>query len=203
MEETKAQRLETSKTHSSSSSSSSIVFPSKEEVKRDTFSSISTLPSFQSLIILCLATRILFAIIITTSFTPDEYYQGVEEAYRVAYKDTPEGASIQPTWEWTNKYRIRSYALILPYIAWFSLGRFLGIDTTAFVWLGPRLLQAVMAAIGDVCLYKVSERLGGELFAVFVLLTHLNSWSALYMMSRTIANSTEAVLLLIGLYIWY
>ena len=162
-----------------------------------------SLPSLYSIIFLCVSIRVLFAVTITTSFTPDEYYQGVEEAYRIVYRDTPQAASIQPTWEWTGEYKIRSYALILPYMALFSVGRLLNIDSTAYISVGPRVLQAVMAVMGDVCLYKVSERLGGQLFALYALLVQLSSWSMLYMMSRTIANSTETVLILFGLYVWY
>ena len=153
LEETKSQRQDAEVSSAVPTSSSS----SSSHLRKNAHNE-NSLPSFNSMIILCVSIRILLAITIITSFTPDEYYQGVEEAYRIVYKDTTttttttsgRATSIQPTWEWTSEYRIRSYALILPYMALFSIGKYLCVDSTAFVSVGPRVLQGIMASIGDV-----------------------------------------------------
>ena len=113
--------------------------------------------SWTNALLLAFVVRITFAMIICTSFTPDEYYQGVEQAYRTIY-----GSSGKPTWEWTPEYRIRSYVMILPYIILFAIGKTLGIDSIFYVTVGPRLVQGTMTAISDVCLYSICRSLGGS-----------------------------------------
>ena len=64
--------------------------------------------------------RIIYALITITSFAPDEYYQTVEQAYKIIYR-----TDISSTWEWWPNNKLRSYVLILPYIILFRLAKIL------------------------------------------------------------------------------
>ena len=141
--------------------------------------------------------HLFFSVCTRTTYVPDEYHQGVEQAYNIVYDTKSVG-----TWEWRPKYQIRSYVLILPYILFFHVGKLLDVDNAMFVSMGPRIIQGLMAAVGDLYLFRLSAALGGDIFALYTLTVHLCSWSVCYMMSRTLANSTETVLLVIGLYYW-
>ena len=64
----------------------------------------------------------------------------------------------------------------------------------------PRMLQGVIAAFGDLYLYKLSALLTGRATAQWTLLCQTLSWFMLYCSTRTLTNSTETVLCTIALY---
>jgi len=68
--------------------------------------------------------------------------------------------------------------------------------------LVPRLVQAILAAVGDVFLFKLTRLLYGERIAYWTLISWALSWFGFFCMTRTLANSLETVLLLIGLFFY-
>jgi phosphatidylinositol glycan class B len=77
-------------------------------------------PRFAQILKWSLAWRLVFALLLRSTFVPDEYYQSVEAAYQLVFR---EGIS---TWEWEPANQIRSYLYTAPYMALFALLKFVG-----------------------------------------------------------------------------
>ena len=77
---------------------------------------------------------------------PDETWQSVEISHRIAF-----GYGYQ-TWEWRLPQPIRSYAHPLIFVPGLYLLKVMGWDSPQMVVLLPRITQAVISAVGDVCL---------------------------------------------------
>ena len=121
----------------------------------------SSLPSsllpFLSLFLPFLLLRCVTAVVLRTYFNPDEPWQSLEVAYSVVWP--PYG---HRTWEWTPTARIRGWAHVLPFVAFYRALRALHVDTAFTVAYGPRLLQAVLVAVADAHFYRLAVRLIGE-----------------------------------------
>lgn len=143
------------------------------------------------------------ALLCVTSFVPDEYYQGVEPAYKQVY-----GQGIS-SWEWEPGYRIRSFLNIQAYVWVFQALRAWGLDSPLWFSLGPRLLQGGLAAISDILLYDLIHKTATlpkvrrEQAALLTVVLHLGNWCWLYCSTRTLANSTETIILIVVLYLLY
>ena len=150
--------------------------------------------------------RIFWALIISTSFVPDEYYQTIHPAniLHAGRKNAPFGN----TWEWQDEFRIRSFVPILPYLLFYHLRNisrpYLEFLSSEIVIIqGSRFLNAIISSFSDFALYTIVLRMThSNALSICILLTHLLSWSASYCLSRTLANSTETALVIIGLYLW-
>jgi phosphatidylinositol glycan class B len=157
-----------------------------------------------AIIVFVILYRAFWGLIIATSFVPDEYYQTIEPAFNLTFGDSDLGLS--KTWEWNDDYRIRSFVLLLPYLLFFQFKRLLtdhfGVFLpTIIVSRGPRLIQSLLTAYSDTLLYIIMQKISGSnYFAGLALIVHLLAWSASYCLSRTLANSTETALLIIGIY---
>ncbi|CAG5121205.1 unnamed protein product [Candidula unifasciata] len=97
------------------------------------------------------------------------------------------------TWEWREGLRGYSYPLV--FAVFYKVLSLLGLDSRILLIKIPRLVQAVIAAWGDLCLYKLSSKLSGRATAQWTLLCHLLSWFTIYCCTRTLTNSTETVLI--------
>ncbi|RUS70394.1 hypothetical protein EGW08_021838 [Elysia chlorotica] len=75
----------------------------------------------------------------------------------------------------------------------------LGLDSRFLLIKLPRLVQAFIAAWGDLHLYKLSSQLAGRSTAQWTLLCQLMSWFTIYCCTRTLSNSTETSLIIIAL----
>ncbi len=65
----------------------------------------------------------------------------------------------------------------------------------------PRLMQAVLAALSDLYLFRLTRTLRGNADAAWWTLTcQLTSWFTFYCATRTLTNSTETALTTIALY---
>ena len=147
-----------------------------------------------------------------TNYHPDEFYQSTEAAYRVVYDNGFK------SWEWDKSYQIRSYSLILPYIIYFYVLKLLNCDFTLLIVNGPSIIQAIITAISDSCLYIIMNKFTQRYLIKdndndnnnnnksnkfwnslpsWCLITHLCSWSWSFMGCRTLANTLETSLLLI------
>eukprot|EP00850_Spirogloea_muscicola_P018611 SM000172S03084 [mRNA] locus=s172:193184:196341:+ [translate_table: standard] len=68
--------------------------------------------------------------------------------------------------------------------------------------LAPRLLQAAMAAVGDLHLHRLAARLHGQRAADWALACQLASWFTLFCSTRTFSSCAEAALTTAGLALW-
>ncbi|CAM6090733.1 unnamed protein product [Calypogeia fissa] len=107
----------------------------------------------------CLAFRLLNAFLVRTYFNPDEHWQALEVAHRMVF------GYGHLTWEW--KRGIRSYVHPLIFAALYKLLALMGLDTPWIMARAPRLFQALVAAVGDLYLFKLSFRLFGRKTAYF------------------------------------
>lgn len=163
----------------------------------------------KTLLVVCFAAatyRIFWAFAITTLFVPDEYYQTVEPSKKI-FDGTFE-SGLNSTWEWRDEYRIRSFVPLLPYLLLHHLKFFGKIFPTFFsseilALKGPRLMNSLISSCSDLAFFFILEKFTKSSgIAFFVLCVHLFSWSASYCLSRTLANSTETALIIIGLFFW-
>ncbi|GKV22306.1 hypothetical protein SLEP1_g32188 [Rubroshorea leprosula] len=143
---------------------------------------------------LCLAFRIVNALFIQTYFNPDEHWQALEVAHRIVF------GYGHLTWEWEKG--IRSYLHPLLFALLYKVLALLGLDTPWFMIKAPRLLQSVFSAVGDLYLYKLSHVLFGHCVAKWALFSQLANWFMFFCFNRTLSNSFETVLTLVGLYHW-
>ena len=150
--------------------------------------------------------RIFWAFAIVTLFVPDEYYQTVEPSKKIF--DGTFKSGVSSTWEWRDEYRIRSFVPLLPYLL---LHKFKYIWRTCYasypteilVLKGPRLMNSLMSSCSDLAFFLILEKFTkSKAVALFILFVHLFSWSASYCLSRTLANSSETALIIIGLFFW-
>ncbi|WCJ32280.1 GPI mannosyltransferase 3 [Euphorbia peplus] len=143
---------------------------------------------------LCLAFRIANSLLIQTYFNPDEHWQSLEVAHRVVF------GYGHLTWEW--KKGIRSYLHPMVFASLFKFLALLGLDTPWFMAKTPRLLQALFSAVGDLYLYKLSHVLFDYSVAKWALFSQLTNWFMFFCFNRTLSNSLETVLTVMGLYYW-
>lgn len=151
-----------------------------------------------TLVLLFLAYRILNALLVETFHVPDEYWQSLEVAHRAVF-----GYGFL-TWEWQPSATLRSFlhpglfALLYQFVQWTSLD---AIWPSSVVIL-PKLLQALLAALGDVCLYLFVSRNYGKSNAVWYMMVNFTNWFLLHNLTRTLANSIETTLFSIFLCYW-
>ncbi|AQK67788.1 Alg9-like mannosyltransferase family [Zea mays] len=98
---------------------------------------------------LALAFRAANALLVRTYFNPDEHWQCLEVAHRVAF------GYGHLTWEW--KRGLRSYLHPLIFAALYKTLALLHLDTPWVMVMAPRLVQSLFAAFGDLYLYKLSK----------------------------------------------
>ncbi|KAL8037256.1 hypothetical protein ABFX02_11G028400 [Erythranthe guttata] len=150
--------------------------------------------SSHKIFLLCLVTRIINSLFVQTYFNPDEHWQSLEVAHRIAF------GYGHLTWEW--KKGIRSYLHPVLFAALYKVLSFLHLDTPWFMIRAPRLLQSVSAAIGDHYLYELSRVLFGNNVASWALFAQLTNWFVFFSITRTLSNSLETVLTVVSLYYW-
>ena len=152
------------------------------------------------------AYRVYWACVISTSFVPDEYYQTIEPAYNLLHRNAD--TTLFDTWEWRDDYRIRSYVPIIPYLLLYQiisiLKNYAGIFLPEIlITKGPRLINGLLSSYGDILLFRILQRISNSnAIASVILCVHLFSWSCSYCLSRTLINSTETALLIIGVFFW-
>ncbi|SPQ93664.1 unnamed protein product (mitochondrion) [Plasmodiophora brassicae] len=146
--------------------------------------------------VVCGIVRVAGALFVKTYFNPDEYWQGPEVAHRVVF-----GYGYL-TWEWQPFARIRGFAHPAIFAIFFKILQLLSLDTPAIIRVTPRLVQAAIATIGDVFLYKLANRWFGSRVATLSLFCQLVNWFYFYCIVRTFSNSVETILTLIALFYW-
>ncbi|KAL6980644.1 Mannosyltransferase aptg1 [Sarracenia purpurea var. burkii] len=150
--------------------------------------------SCRRIFIICLAIRMVNSLLVQTYFNPDEHWQSLEVAHRISF------GYGHLTWEW--KKGIRSYLHPMVFALLYKILSLFHLDTPLFMRKAPRLLQSIFSAVGDLYLYKLSHVLFGEHVAQWALFSQLTNWFMFYCFTRTLSNSLETVLTLVGLYYW-
>ncbi|KAL5697329.1 Mannosyltransferase aptg1 [Ranunculus cassubicifolius] len=167
-------------------------FPKKQY--QDSIKSSSVFSSPKKLFTLCLIFRMVNALLIQTYFNPDEHWQALEVAHRIAF-----GYGYL-TWEWSKG--IRSYLHPMVFVFLYKVLGFFHLDNPMLMAKAPRVLQSIFSAIGDLYLYNFSHRIFGERIALWALFAQLINWFMFFCFTRTLSNSLETVLTLISLYYW-
>ncbi|KAK7207622.1 Alg9-like mannosyltransferase family-domain-containing protein [Myxozyma melibiosi] len=150
---------------------------------------LSSVPLFLEL----LAFRIVNALITTTYFQPDEFWQSLEPAHLAVFRYG------YLTWEWRSALRSFAHPLIFTVIyqvsEWLDLG-------AAGVIYGPKVVQAVFAALSDYATYKLANRLYGDRIARITLFCTITSVFNFFVSVRTFSNSLESTICVCALNFW-
>ncbi|XP_078443491.1 alg9-like mannosyltransferase family isoform X2 [Wolffia australiana] len=144
---------------------------------------------------LCLLFRIVNSLLVQTYFNPDEHWQALEVAHRVAF------GYGHLTWEW--KEGIRSYLHPMVFLLLYKILYFLHLDDVPWVMIkSPRLLQSFFASFGDLYVYKLSYLLFNKSVAQWTLFCQLTCWFMFFCIPRTLSNSLETVLTVVSVFYW-
>ncbi|XP_077475875.1 GPI alpha-1,2-mannosyltransferase 3-like isoform X2 [Stigmatopora argus] len=135
--------------------------------------------------------RVLNCFLVQSSFVPDEYWQSVEVAHRMAFNYG------HLTWEW--KEGIRGYGYPLFFAAIYKMLHWISCDSVhLLIWL-PRLLHALVTAFADFKFFRLVGQLEKTDDVKWTLFAHLCSWFTWYSCSRTLSNSVEGALTCLAL----
>lgn len=129
--------------------------------------------------------RLASVLVVKTWFVPDEYWQSLEVAHKLAF------GTGHLTWEWTQG--IRSYVYPALIAGLYKLLALVNLDSVELLVLLPRVLQALLSAYSDYRFFLWSNK---SKWSLFVLAT---SWFWFYTASRTLANTLETSLTVIAL----
>ncbi|KAL7948308.1 glycosyltransferase family 22 protein [Trichoderma barbatum] len=149
--------------------------------------------------------RLINAWYLATFFQPDEFFQALEPAWRLAF-GPDSGAWL--TWEWHHQLRSSLHPLLFSgaYTAADRLSSIFAPGNairSAIVIAAPRVLQAFIAALGDWYTWHLAVNVGFDsnvsFFALFMQL--LNPWQW-YCSTRTFSNSLETTLTVMALCYW-
>ncbi|XP_045504981.1 GPI mannosyltransferase 3 [Colias croceus] len=135
--------------------------------------------------LMILIVRVASIFLVQTWFVPDEYWQTLEVAHKHVF-----GYGYL-TWEWKKGIRSFLYPGIVS--ALYAILKFTGLDYPEAVILLPRVFQASLSAVADYRFYKWT---GSRKWALFLILT---SWFWFYTANRTLLQTVETVLVIIGL----
>ncbi|XP_026405956.1 GPI mannosyltransferase 3-like isoform X1 [Papaver somniferum] len=160
----------------------------------ETTSKAGFFSSSKQILTLCLVFRMVNSLLVQTYFNPDEHWQALEVAHRIAF------GYGHLTWEWSKG--IRSYLHPMMFVPLYKFLSFFGLDAPWFMIRAPRLLQSVISSVGDFYLYKLAHRIFGERVAQWTLFSQLVNWFTFFCFTRTLSNNLETVLTLVGLYYW-
>ncbi|KAL2402994.1 GPI mannosyltransferase 3 [Exophiala dermatitidis] len=165
-------------------------------------------PDPQNLLLLLIAFRLLNALSVQTFFQPDEYFQALEPAWRLAF-GADAGAWI--TWEWKSHLRSAIHPTIfaLCYKVAHVIARWVRLEDHARAELLlaiPKTLQAIFAALTDFYTWKLAFYVyggGAEFHAAIatLVLTVVSPWQW-FCSTRTFSNSLETTLTVVALYHW-
>eukprot|EP00929_Paragymnodinium_shiwhaense_P028296 TRINITY_DN16430_c0_g1_i3.p1 TRINITY_DN16430_c0_g1~~TRINITY_DN16430_c0_g1_i3.p1 ORF type:complete len:360 (+),score=36.54 TRINITY_DN16430_c0_g1_i3:136-1215(+) len=140
--------------------------------------------------------RLFNAWFLTTAFNPDEQWQSLEVAHVWVF-----GYGYL-SWEWEPCIALRGALHPGLFAAfYYGLAKF-GADSTWMIAYGPRFLQGVLAACGDLGVYRTAQQLLGAEKAVWALAVQLGSWFQFYSMPRTYSSSLEAVIVSLAMEQW-
>ncbi|RKP10000.1 Alg9-like mannosyltransferase family-domain-containing protein [Thamnocephalis sphaerospora] len=138
--------------------------------------------------------RLVNALYLQTYAYPDEHWQALEVAHRSAF-----GYGYL-TWEWREG--IRSVLHPSVFAGLYRLLDVLGLADTALLFMAPKLLQGLIAAVGDWYACRFARRTFGSKSVPWMFLFTAVSWCHWFHAPRTLANSMEAALSAAALFYW-
>ena len=127
---------------------------------------------------------------IETFFQADEFFQALEPAHHFVY-----GYGYL-TWEWKQQLRSAIHPLI------YVLGYKLVGDNTTLVCISPKVINALIAAIGEYNLYKFIIVYDSEKLAWITLMLSLFNPFNWYVITRSFSNNLEMVFTVLALRFW-
>jgi phosphatidylinositol glycan class B len=128
------------------------------------------------LTVLVILFRLANASLVWTQFDPDEFWQAHEVAHKLVF------GYGHLTWEWTHA--IRSHVHVLPFALTMA-----GLRLLRLAW-APRAVQAVAAALDDICLFDFTSAYFNSSFAGhFALCWSLCSWFVWFAQVRTYSRA--------------
>jgi phosphatidylinositol glycan class B len=161
----------------------------------------ATLPgssTTKGLILGLIAFRVLNALVVETFHVPDEYWQSTEVAHRAVF-----GYGFL-TWEWQPHATLRSFlhpaifAFFYQILAWTSLDRIFPVS----VVLVPKIVQGLIAAVGDVAQHAFVSSNYGSTLAMWFTIVNCTNWFLLHNITRPLANSIETSLFSLFVLFW-
>ncbi|KAJ6444775.1 mannosyltransferase [Purpureocillium lavendulum] len=172
--------------------------------------------------------RLINAWWITTFFQPDEFFQSLEPAWRLAFG--PESGAwltwhvllrrytrvveiprltLLPVQEWHHQLRSSLHPALFAaaYIVADKLSSFIpagNVFRTFIVMGAPKTLQAVIAGLGDWYAWQLAVKIygSGSIASFFALFLQIFSPWQWYVSTRTFSNSLETTLTVMALYYW-
>ncbi|XP_059350572.1 GPI mannosyltransferase 3-like [Daphnia carinata] len=145
----------------------------------------------QKFLFLFLLTRLSSVIVVQTWFVPDEYWQSLEVSHKLSF-----GYGYL-TWEWFEGIRSIIYPAVffIPY----KILAYLCLDSRQALIYVPRVIQALFSAWAEWDFMKATKNIiNGSQVSWFILL-QLGNYFLYYVTSRTLANTVEMNLILLGI----
>ncbi|XP_036146396.1 GPI mannosyltransferase 3 [Monomorium pharaonis] len=128
--------------------------------------------------------RLLSVFVVRTVHVPDEYWQSLEVAHRLAF-----GYGYL-TWEWITMIRSYMYPFLISIL--YRALAVLSLDSVPLLTILPRVFQAILAAYADYAFYKWTKN-------IWMLSALLINWYWYYCATRTLINSVETACTIIAL----
>ncbi|KAI9375146.1 Alg9-like mannosyltransferase family-domain-containing protein [Aspergillus egyptiacus] len=169
-------------------------------------SSPKSLAPPQNILLFLIAFRLVNSLTVRTFFQPDEFFQSLEPAWKIAFGEN-QGPWI--TWEWEHQLRSSLHPLI--FAAVYSATDFVArtvapspASRAEILVAAPGITQAVIAAVGDFHTWKLARYIYGdrsyESWATLAL-TVLNPWQW-FCSTRTLSNCLETTITIVALCSW-
>lgn len=131
--------------------------------------------------------RLISVFVVQTAHVPDEYWQSLEVAHRLAF------GYGYVTWEWDMKIRSYIYPFLLSVI--YQALASISLDHVIILTTVPRVLQATISAYGEYKFYEWSK----NKWALYSLCIN---WYWYYCATRTLINTLETAFTMIALSIF-
>lgn len=128
--------------------------------------------------------RLTSVFLVQTAHVPDEYWQSLEVAHRMAF------GYGHLTWEWSTMIRSYAYPFLISLL--YRALAALSLDVAWLLTVSPRVCQALLAAYADHRFYEWT----GSKWMLFVLCTN---WYWYYCATRTLINAVETVCTVVAL----
>ncbi|XP_018403534.1 PREDICTED: GPI mannosyltransferase 3 [Cyphomyrmex costatus] len=131
--------------------------------------------------------RLINVIVVRTTHVPDEYWQSLEVAHRLAFSYG------YLTWEWTTMIRSYMYPFLISIL--YRILAILSLDYVLLLTILPRVFQAILVAYADYRFYQWTQN-------KWMLLSLCLNPFWYYCATRTLINSVETAFTIIALSIY-
>ncbi|KZT34404.1 glycosyltransferase family 22 protein [Sistotremastrum suecicum HHB10207 ss-3] len=147
-------------------------------------------------LVLIFALRISIAVLTRTFFQPDEFFQCLEPAHRLAF------GYGHLTWEWLSAKPIRTIAYPAPWALLYKSLQWARLDETSALIIIPKIFAGFLAAFTDIAIYEIACRQLGKKYGNVALFLSLSSFFHSLALTRSLATSMETILTTVALSFW-